>query len=113
MLLRRLQMLLLLLLLLLLSRMMWSIRARGLLMVSTVLLRYLMQLHIGVTIRIRDSHLRQLIVGHGAAPRVASLFRRHLIVTVHGGRSRSCRRLSVIPCTTGGLSSHRYRRDRR
>uniref|UniRef100_A0A2M4C914 Putative secreted protein n=1 Tax=Anopheles marajoara TaxID=58244 RepID=A0A2M4C914_9DIPT len=94
---------------LLLCRMMWSIRTGRLLMVSTVLLRYLMQLHVGVTIRVRDRNLRQLIVGHGATPRIASLFRGHLIVTVHGGCPWSYRRLSVVSCATGGLSSHRSR----
>uniref|UniRef100_A0A2M4C8G3 Putative secreted protein n=1 Tax=Anopheles marajoara TaxID=58244 RepID=A0A2M4C8G3_9DIPT len=97
------------LLLLLLCRMMWSIRTGRLLMVSTVLLRYLMQLHIGVTIRVGDCDLRQLIVGHRATPGLASLFRGHLIVTVHGGCPWSYRRLSVVSCATGGLSSHRSR----
>uniref|UniRef100_A0A2M4D067 Putative secreted protein n=1 Tax=Anopheles darlingi TaxID=43151 RepID=A0A2M4D067_ANODA len=79
-------------------------------MMATVLLRYLMQLHVGITIRVRDCDLRQLIVGHRTIPGVTALFRGHLIVTVHGSGPRSCRRLSVISSATGGLSSHRYRR---
>uniref|UniRef100_A0A2M4DJS1 Putative secreted protein n=1 Tax=Anopheles darlingi TaxID=43151 RepID=A0A2M4DJS1_ANODA len=79
-------------------------------MMATVLLRYLMQLHVGVTIRVGDCDLRQLFVGHRTIPGVTALFRGHLIVTVHGSGPRSCRRLSVISSATGGLSSHRYRR---